>query len=250
MKRFEICLLALVVVFELAIVQAYANSYPYESWCRAVAYGVDYDKGPTYAYAKGKGVGWYGEAEARANGWGLGGRSYGYYYKAGPMSVSDLHFTQWFRVTEVGPASINFTYDGYLAIDGENVEGGGYIVTYFVHGHSYFEKHYSKHDYKSHEHGFGTWSYSDSDSWDYDFTEDDIGTEFPVSFRLLTIVAAGTAGIGEGGWLALTSDFYDSFKVTEVTGGLEAVPIPATVLLLGSGLFGLAAIRRRRQSNI
>ena len=68
-----------------------------------------------------------------------------------------------------------------------------------------------------------------------------------------TIQAAGGATSGTYVWLFLddgvfgTDDNHDDFgvRLTVSDGNISTVPIPAAVWLLGSGLLGLAGIRRR-----
>ena len=50
------------------------------------------------------------------------------------------------------------------------------------------------------------------------------------------------------GYLDISADFYDSLTLVSVGGGIEAVPIPGAVWLLGSGLIGIIALGRKRVS--
>jgi hypothetical protein len=77
---------------------------------------------------------------------------------------------------------------------------------------------------------------------------EDIGTTAYLSALLMASAGMEYGGISTDGAYA---DFYHSFVVTGWSGGLQSldgvtpVPLPATMLLFGSGSAGLAAFRKR-----
>jgi hypothetical protein len=87
------------------------------------------------------------------------------------------------------------------------------------------------------------WS-SSTGSAAYSFTQDlssilGLNNQSSIFFRLIETdnAAAGGGTVGSGG-----TDRVDNVKIT----GVSAVPLPAAVWLFGSGLMGMAGIRRRR----
>jgi|LGVF01.1.fsa_nt_gb hypothetical protein len=265
MKKVEIFMLSLVVVFVLAVVQAQASVVgcpcpePYESWCTASA-GNDlvYYEDETYASAFHEIESGEEKAEARALGWELGARSYGYYKGGGPTSLyaySTSEFIQWFEVTAAGTATINYKWDGELDIAGAHVSNvSWYDVGYLLDIYEDFSGNYQ------------TWGENiDSESGElpinssinesnlvFVFGDEDIGYQFPVSFGLVTwvggeIVFSSNPSNPSDPYIELKSNFYDTAKICAITGGLAPVPLPTTMLLLGSGLVGLVSLRRRRR---
>ena len=247
-KIFFLVLISFFVLFA-GIAQAIAT-LPYMSWVEAHTI-LDYDEGPSYAYASDS----YGDAEAWANGTDLGGRSYttGSYVSGvsdGGFAETHSYFEQIFVVTAAGPAAINFSWNGKLEITGtEDTASGECIVAAFS---IYAEEGFgcSKSDYNE-IYGIGMVPVNDAYSFVYNFTEADVGIDFSVFFDLYTYVDARGYDTfsGENGSIEISSDFYDSFKITSIEGGLQAVPIPAAVWLLGSGLIGLVGVRRRCETN-
>ncbi len=97
-------------------------------------------------------------------------------------------------------------------------------------------------------------SYAPSTDWGYlnttaELESPDIGSTF--SFSGLSITSTVTTlnhGISTDAWFSLRSDEVGVFSVISGSGGSGSeVPEPATMLLFGTGLIGLARIQQKRK---
>jgi hypothetical protein len=88
-------------------------------------------------------------------------------------------------------------------------------------------------------------------SFNYIFSNDDIGSTFAVTLMLDADISAEFIQYDGEGDANFWSDFYNTAEITGTSGGIDplgapTVPIPGALWLLGSGLFGLVAVRRRK----
>ena len=241
----------LILSFGLFIGYAYASgvgpSEPYSSWCNA-GYGEDVNSGDTYAYYSDS----IGSAEARANGWEIGTHAGAIVSTAHPGADhwSDAWFDQQFKVIAAGGASITFSWDGWMEISPTYTPENGW-------GENQASVHFSLSvwdDLSGDSDGAGdtitlssdsySQNYLDSYTFTHYFSEDDIGKTFFVGGYLWTAVSSNI--VDYDGDIGLDSDFYNSLKITDVSGGIAAVPIPGAIWLFGSGLIGLVVMRRRK----
>jgi len=257
-------LLAIVVSFTvlaLGVGSAIAATMgpPYSSWCTAET-GSEYDDGDTYAYAGG---GWDmpGEAESWATEADEGVKKVGAKSSifVDPMTefsgsvTAYAKFSQQFKVTEAGFAYIHFYYDGDLLVQNEgsgSIEGM-YDVGFSVSASDSYGHSDGGSDFLSSEESK---SCSDSFSFYYNFTDEQVGDIFTVTLALDTYITAEYIDYlvdeGQDGQAEFLSDFYNTAKISYFGGGIafNAVPIPGAVWLLGSGIMGIMAIRRRKET--
>ena len=243
----RMAVLVSLMVLILGVGSVMATSAPYyESWC--VAYSnTTSDVGETHAMATDSET----SAEAKAVGWALGAQADMYIeneFSGG--AYAQASFTQTFEVTAVGSASINFSYEGWLSIanlgDG-SAEDMWADTSFSVYAYDDLENEGGD-SYNLMDIGenfpSGTFSFT------YNFTDEDVGSLFYVTLELNASVSSEYINyIGDGG-LNFISDFYNTAELTDYSGGIDPlggppVPIPGALWLLGSGLFGLMAVRRR-----
>ncbi len=272
MKRFCLLLVVVAVGFISFSYGTTAHAANYETYCDASARGEsDGGEGYTHAVVSGEDEHDSWLAESRVDGWELGAKSElqfndytklyeGSYYA--PSASAD--FKQQFLVTNGSFAStVTFAYDGTLS-----AAGSDNVVGMYEFGTDLSVNHYDgngdwvegKHDgyfRKGNGDGFGTWNYDDGFTITYAAGELGTGDNFFLGVDLWAFYEAeGVWFEGEGeptyGHLHISADFYNSLRLVSVTGGIEPVggppvPIPAAVWLLGSGLLGLVAVRRRKK---
>ena len=257
-------LLAIVVSFTvlaLGVGSAIAATMgpPYSSWCTAET-NSEYDDGDTYAYAGG-GWGMPGEAESWATEADNGIKKVGAKASVivGPMTefsgnvTAHAEFSQQFKVTEAGSAYIHFYYDGDLSVqnEGSGSINGMYDVGFSVSASDSYGNSDGGSDFLSLE---NSKSCSDSFNFYYNFTDEEVGNIFTVTLALDAYITAEYINYlvdeGQGGQADFLSDFYDTAKISYFDGGIafNTVPIPGTVWLFGSGIMGMMAIRRRKES--
>ncbi len=254
-----LCLLGVSTVFAGYV---YVGGDTYSSICQAW-YGDLVDQGPHYAYVDGPS----GHAQASANGWDIGAEAHGVLGLSGgdpSFYISgEASFSQPFRVTQAGPASITFSLDGWMSIwvDSDQIPsdwGGSEIYSSFsVNISDSLEENWVE----------------DSDTldvWDVDpytglvsgdygpltytltyyFSDEDIGRLFTVYPDLEAEVFGDIDdSLGFQGEIYLDSNFIDTLELTGYSGGIAPVPIPGAVWLLGSGFIALVALQRRSSSD-
>jgi hypothetical protein len=254
MKRTAIIAGVLVLVLAFTFAQAGASTVTF-SYTKARA-GHDRDRDRFLADAA-DGP-W--TASARANSLSLGGLS-AFSIDNGLISNhSRTHirpsqarttslFYQPFVVTDPGTQFITFQYSGLLDIsyDGnqdlpDNLKASvGYNLAAFDSQHNHFFERETLRE-------TGEINVSETFTFFYDL---DVGDEVRLFFLLQTFAKLNTKG---GKYydcydlddLTLLADFNNSFDIIEL-GGLRAIPIPGTALLLGSALLGLVGLRRWRR---
>lgn len=158
-------------------------------------------------------------------------------------------FYQPFVATESEKQFITFQYSGLLDIsfDGDedlpdNIKASvGYNLAAFDSQHNkFFDRETLRET--------GDINVSETFTFFYDL---DVGEEVRLFFLLQTFAKLNTKGGKHFDYndlddLTLLADFNNSFDIIEL-GGLQAIPIPGTALLLGSALLGLAGLRRWRR---
>ncbi len=164
---------------------------------------------------------------------------------------SYAQFNQLFIVTGAGDATIQFHYDGSLSVqDPDNGLVGMYSVSFFVDAY----------DSLAGDNGFtngyslespGSISYADDFTFTYSFTEDNIGDLIEVTLQLQTGISGEGLTYNGPSYAELSADFFNTAGITGVNGPItpvNAVPVPAAVWLLGSGLTGFFAVRFNKKS--
>lgn len=216
-------------------------------------YAQVYDDGNRPTYASGSAYG--KDAEARADWWELGGRlhnSWNNTYQGWIYVFAD--FDKDFEVTAAGPASIRFSWEGSMQAIGDSK----YNNNYYLYADANVEDGSLMNNdvyWYDELNSAVTLSISESDVFNYVFDAKDVGNFFTISLTLQTEVGLldDTQPINFTGndSLDFTSNFYNTLKIDSISGGIEAVqgppvvPLPSTVLLLGSSLLGLIGIRRK-----
>ena len=281
MKRFYL-LLAVVAVgcicFGYGIAAHAAVGVPsaYETYSDAYD-RINFDGGPGYTHAVVSGDEDYDVwlAESRVNGWELGARAE-LWFDYQSMQVywpnASAEFKQQFLVTDGSIAStVTFAYDGALSAAGSNIDYESSLYSFGASlsvdhrdgdGNWVAGKHYEDFS-KNQSDGFDTWGCDGIFTITYEAGELTTGKNFFLDVWLWTLYEAeGVSFLGEflgydeegypiygevtSGYLDISADFYNSLRLVSVDGGIEAVPIPGAVWLLGSGLLGMVAVRRRR----
>ncbi len=255
MKRvnFIVFFLVMLTFVALSATQTMAafDQEPYSSYCQAQT-NYTGTQGDSYAYASDTMA--YGYAEAKANFWTIGARSvfttkadhavYGFSYMA------SAQFTQEFKITGAGSASIIFSYDGSLEVNDPNGSLYGDYRIWFDTIANDDRYNYSEH-ISSEMTSPETKLLSGTIALDYYFSEEDIGNVLLVTLTLNTGVSlSGVNGVGDETQSAtLISDFYNTASLETYSGGLApvgVVPIPGAIWLFGSGVIGLVAMFRKQ----
>ncbi len=164
---------------------------------------------------------------------------------------SNAQINQQFIVTGAGDATIQFHYDGSLSVqDPDNGLVGMYSVSFLVDAY----------DSLAGDNGFtngyslvspGSTNYADDFTFTYSFTEDNIGDLIDVTLELQTGIRGEGLAYNGSSYAELSADFFNTAGITGVNGPIapvNAVPVPAAVWLLGSGLTGFFAVRFNKKS--
>ncbi len=254
-----LAILILLMVMTLGIGSAMAS---YDPWCTANYSEGSYDEDANHAFS---GNTLY-YAESRADGWVLGSQAYVYVDPDTSFSGSLSAYSRFFQefvVTGAGDATITFSYDGTLSAQnyGTGTIEGMYSMDFWIAAtddYGYENEYYD--DGSLEEEGLQ--SYSDTFSFNYTFTADDVGSTFKVYLELEANIDAEYIDYyvdeeeGQFGDAEFMSDFYTTAELVGYSGGIAPlggppVPIPGAVWLLGSGLIGLVAFGgRRRKKNM
>ena len=246
MKRVFFQLFFIISIF--SIIQGYSWAVtivdsPYSSSCSA-SVGDSWDDGDTYAVAYGGNAA--GIAEARADGWNIGTRTETKFDENYSLEeyYASADFSQTFKVTASGPASITFAWSGELWFEVYDPSDEFGVSTYTDIGieDSLGNNHSEYYELESD----GDETYSDSVTFTYDFSDEDVGSEFFLDVYMTSGISGEGIEFNPTGYLNIGADFYDSLEITEITGGIAPVPVPGAIWLLTGGLAGLVAIRRRK----
>jgi hypothetical protein len=204
------------------------------------------------------------DIEAQAGWWDLGASIHSTWDSTYQGFVwADSELNKDFVVTSAGAASISFSLNGTLQVNADSTYDDQYFVyssasidDYGTFGSNPMIDWYDELD------NAGTMPVSHTATFNYDFSEDDIGEEFTIDLFLDLEVSPYPFGqeieIAEGDTIELLSAFYDGFKIDGITGGIApadgpappTVPVPPSLWLLGSALVGLIGFRHKTMSFI
>ena len=248
---------AIVLSFSLVNYSSAMMAVPpsYGSLCSAALQGYDvYEEGKTHAYVSYESS----EAEAKADGWTLGTRVYYSITETSELSWSNYanaDFKQEFVVTDDTVAStITFAYNGSMSVSGENVDfaasmysmGTDITVNQYDSFNFWTSTKYEKYDIrKDADDEYDTWDYSGTFEITYAAGELIVGETFFLAPSLHSFFGAEVVGFVGSGNVVFDNNFYNSLRPVSIEGGIEAVPIPGAVWLLGSGLIAMVGIRRK-----
>lgn len=163
----------------------------------------------------------------------------------GDITKARASFSETFRITEAGEATLTFGWDGSLSVDAGSGLTAGYEFSASALG-------LSAGDSGENVSGTGETIVNSGGSIGLLFTEGQVGTTFDVDAYLITYISDQiiqcvqcnrVLASSQEGYSAL-ADFSDTATFS-FTGGIAAVPVPAAVWLLGSALMGLVGVRRR-----
>jgi len=237
MKRL-ICAAAL---FSVVAWAGTSQAASYTSWCEADSSLGDSDAGPTNASVSSDTA----AASARVDGWDVGVQAWTDWDTFSDLESLYAHaeFSQDFVVTAAGSASISVVYEGIIDAFGIYNTGVWMIRTEAEvsdttgQGNSWFyDLNESDVDPSS---VVASTDVHDEYTFTYDFSTADVGDVFSIDFLLETSIESGDIDFGDG-LLLLTSDFYNSLKIVDVSGGVSSVvpspggagSIPAMLQLL------------------
>lgn len=112
-------------------------------------------------------------------------------------------------------------------------------------------------DWEPHILSGGSVDVSEAGMFQYEFDENDVGSQFSIFLCFETMVVPDDdLVLSNGDQIVIYSDFFDGLKITGINGGIEAldngpefsvtvVPIPATGWLFVSGFIGIAGFRKK-----
>ncbi len=252
MKKFYSISVVVTVLFSIILSAPYVLASmmgempPYSSSSIVGNSYFDWDVGTSHAFIEDWSSDAYGFAEARANGWDVGVRLYKALLPENESTFLSAiaGFSQRFKVTAPGPAQIQFTYHGTMDITGDTsnldpdkLSSDFDLITFDSLKIGYYE-------YYTESFGY----YADSFAFDYNFEEDDVGKTFNVDVWLCNYLNVDPSAYTGTESVHISSDFYNSAKITTYSGGISPVPLPSAAWLLGAGLIGLIGAGRRRRN--
>jgi len=212
-----------------------------------------YEEGDAPTYASGSA--YDKDVQAHAGWWSLGGQLHNVWdnnYQGWIYAFSNIE--KQFQVIEAGSASINFSWEGSLQVNGN----ASYDNQYYLYGSALIEDRTleanTEVDWYKELNAVGTLDISQIATFNYTFDVDDVGNIFEINLVFQTEVGLLIGGdiISSDDTLEFDSNLYNGLKIDSISGGIQAlegpppaVPIPSTVWLFGSALITIVGVKRK-----